>query len=443
MKGQRVPKRAKLKAANGLSGMASPLLGSGSFASSYDLRALGKLTPVKDQNPFNTCWAFATYSSMESCLLPGETWDFSEKNIVNLSGYDGGEPAGGNYLMSTAYFARWDGPVKESDDPYPSGSWASSAAGSQAQKHVQEVLFLPDRSGSLDNDNIKQMVTDYGAVMTAMYMDEITADGYLNNNTTSYYFNGSGTTTANHAVAIVGWDDNYPTGNFHFTPAGKGAFIARNNWGTSWGDGGYFYISYYDPIVGTSLTVFENAESTGNYNSIYQYDKLGYTNNIGYPAGGTPTIAWMANIFTASANEELSAVAFYALTINTSYTINIYSNFNGTSFSGLLVSQSGTIPIAGYHTIPLNSTIPFSTGNKICVVVKLTTPGLNYPIAMEQPRSNYSSLATALTGQSYISYNGSDWSDLSVAEANTNACLKAFTISPVGIYVTSITQIPE
>ena len=35
-----------------------------------------------------------------------------------------------------------------------------------------------------------------------------------------------------HAVALVGYDDN------------KNRFIARNSWGTSWGDHGYFYMPY-------------------------------------------------------------------------------------------------------------------------------------------------------------------------------------------------------
>ena len=40
-----------------------------------------------------------------------------------------------------------------------------------------------------------------------------------------------------HAVALVGYNDNL-TGN------GQGYFIARNSWGTSWGDNGYFYMPY-------------------------------------------------------------------------------------------------------------------------------------------------------------------------------------------------------
>jgi len=36
------------------------------YPASYDLRALGHVTPIRNQNPFGTCWAFAACASMES-----------------------------------------------------------------------------------------------------------------------------------------------------------------------------------------------------------------------------------------------------------------------------------------------------------------------------------------------------------------------------------------
>ncbi|MCB4791990.1 MAG: lectin like domain-containing protein [Elusimicrobia bacterium] len=419
MKGQKISRKVK--------GVA-PLLG---YSASYDLRSEGKLTPVKNQGPDGTCWAFATYSSLESCLLPIETRDFSENNILNLHGFDPGYADGGNYTMSTAYLARWGGPVNEADDPYsnPGGS----AQGLPVQKHIQEVLFIPDRGSSTDNDNIKEMVTTYGAVMTSMYMNEAT---YYNSANHAYYYNGSNTT--NHGVAIVGWDDNYNKSNFSAIPPGNGAFIVKNSWGTSWGDNGYFYISYYDSKIGTKNTVFDVAESTGNYDKIYQYDPLGVTGHTGYSSD----TAWFANIFTATSNNQLKAVGFYTSSLNSSYEIYVYESFNGTSFSGLLGSKTGTIPISGYHTIELDSPIPILLNYDFCIVVKLTTPGYNFPIPIEHPLADYSSLATASAGQSYIGSNGTSWTDSTATTGGTphpnrNVCLKAYTLnSPV---ITSIT----
>ncbi|MEI6310517.1 MAG: C1 family peptidase, partial [bacterium] len=52
------------------------------YASSYDLRNEGRITSVKDQNPYGACWAFATFGSLESWLMPGENLDFSEDVLV-------------------------------------------------------------------------------------------------------------------------------------------------------------------------------------------------------------------------------------------------------------------------------------------------------------------------------------------------------------------------
>ncbi|WP_269851806.1 hypothetical protein [Methanosarcina horonobensis] len=57
--------------------------------------------------------------------------------------------------MAMAYLTRWSGPVNETDDPY-SDTLEYSPLGLPLQKHVQEVLVLPKRTGSLDNEVIKR-----------------------------------------------------------------------------------------------------------------------------------------------------------------------------------------------------------------------------------------------------------------------------------------------
>ena len=387
--------------------------------SSYDLRTVGKVSPVKDQGPCGSCWAFATYGSMESNLLPSELWDFSENNLKNTHGFDWGHCDGGNGYISMAYLGRWDGPIKESDDPYnPFSSY--SPLGLTPQKHVQEVLMVPSGTNPLDNDAIKQAIMTYGAVDTGMYWD----DTYFKEATNSYYFYGS--EYSNHDVTIVGWDDNYDKNNFTPTPPGNGAFIIKNSWGDSWGDNGYFYASYYDTVLGKENYnfVFNNMEPTTNYSQVYEYDKFGWVDSYGY---STPT-AWFANVFTATSNDSLKAVSFYTPSSNSSYTIYVYTNVTTVPNSGTLAMQkSGTIPYAGYHTVPLDSGgVPLTTGTKFSVIVQLTTPGYNYPIPVEYPYPGYCSAARAQSGQSYISSNGTTWTDFTTAEPNGNVCIKAF-----------------
>lgn len=415
------------------------LLGSAQLPSSYDLRTKNKLTPVKDQGDSDNGWAFATYGSLESTLKTTESADFSENNLKNRSGFDYGPNDGGNEDMAIAYLSRWDGPVSEKDDPYNDTSTASSKK--PPQKHVQEALKI----GFVNTNytDIKQALMKSGAVFTAMRYQ---ADNYNSNNSTYYY---RGSEAANHAVAIVGWNDSYDKNKFSNascgTPPGNGAFILQNSWGSSWGDEGYFYISYYDSVIGSENVVFNNAEPISNYSSVYQYDPLGQTAAVPFPIN--PNTAWFANVFTANSDDALSAVSFYTNGPNSKYEVWLYNYSNGTLTKNSRVN-SGTIDYAGYHTVKLANSLDLTTGSKFAVAVKLTTPGEDPNLlALEEPVAGYSSQAESEKGQSFVSGDGTNWTDLKDTDhSNANVCLKAFT-SPKSILSLTVdpssTTIPQ
>lgn len=387
-----------------------------SLPATYDLRTQGKLTPVRNQGSSGCCWDFATIGSLESFLMPGQSCDFSENNLKNRSGFDIGPNSGGNRSMSAAYLTRWSGPVSEADDPYNASS-TTSPAGLPVRMHVQDIAYIPDRTGPLDNDAIKQGVMQYGAIYTTYYH----SDSYYKSSTYSYYFNGS--TNGNHAVCIVGWDDDYDKSKFSITPPGNGAFIVRNSWGSYWGQSGYFYMSYYDTLFGQENAAF-TGDAISDYDTIYQYDPLGWTGSMGYGS----TTAYFANVFTASQDDDISAASWYAASDGSTYQVSVYvSPTSGPiNSAGPASTTTGTIAQAGYHTVVLSTPVSVSAGQKFSVVVKETTPGYKYPIPIERPMSGYCSAATASAGQSYISGSGSSWSDLTSSYSNTNVCLKAF-----------------
>lgn len=86
--------------------------------------------------------------------------------------------------------------------------------------------------------------------MDGLYGATLSPGGsYYNPSTTALYSVPTDETSQNlHIVTIVGWDDNYSASNFNSyqRPKNNGAYIAVNSWGTSFGNSGYFYISYDD-----------------------------------------------------------------------------------------------------------------------------------------------------------------------------------------------------
>jgi C1A family cysteine protease len=378
----------------------------------YDLRDYGLVTPVKNQGQYGTCWAFASFASLESTGIPTfGVRDYSEKHMANLHGFDWDVYDGGNHLVATAYLTRWDGPVYEEEDPYFGSAWTSSPAGLPERIHCQEVLFLPR-----DTASIKQAVKEHGVVYTS----------YLNNWTfytpsyVSYYSNGNSPYTGGHAVAIVGWDDTFNRSGFVVTPPGDGAFICKNSWGTGSGDRGYFYLSYYDNSFNgyAHPTVF-TAEPATNYDAVHQYDPYGWTTS--YSTGRPGEWAYAANVFGTSVNEKIAAIGFYTPTTDCSYVVYVYRAQN------LTATQSGTIGDAGFHTVALDAPVRVRAGEPFTVCLALSTPGYNYPICVERPIAGYSSGAGASQGESYISGDGLNWIDIS--EQDMNVCIKAYARS--------------
>jgi C1A family cysteine protease len=410
-----------------------------SYPATYDLRTTGKVSPVKDQNPWGTCWAFATFASLESTSMPATpTPVFSEKNLVNLAGFDYAEPqdAGGQMWMSTAYLTRWNGPVNSATDPYPSGTWTSSN-NYPPVKHVQNVVFFPGRTSRTDNDNIKGALTRWGAVYSSLYW----YDTFYNSTYTSYYQPASDSRSlSGHAVTIVGWDDNYAATNFTTAADGPGAWIVKNSWGTAWGSAGYFYISYYDKSFGSVIqtsgskkdTAVFLGDSTSNYDTIYSYDKLGEVNDYSY---GTTKTGSFANIFTANSSETIKAVGFYTTDVSVPYTISIYKNPTSGPVGGTPAATfNGTLAYMGYNTVAIPSTqqVQVTTGDRFSVVVQVTNPTNTVYIPIEQNSEGYTSGIVSQSGQGYLLGN-SGWTDLKTQINNSHVCVKAYTSSTTTI----------
>ena len=388
------------------------------FPATYDLRDHNKVSEIRDQGPNGSCWTFACYSSLESTLRPGEILDFSEKHMRNTHGFDWGPEKGGNRFISTAYLARWSGPILEEEDPYSPYDFVSPKNLVRA-KDIKEVMYLPDMDVDFDEgmNAIKDAIMNYGAVQTAMYA----SDRYLNKAEWAHYcprrVNG------NHAVAIIGWDDNYPKENFRQTPPKNGAWLIRNSWGKGMGIDGYYWASYYDTVVGTNNAVYF-AKDKGESDYIYQYDPYGMTRTVGYNGKG-----YGANIFgPVKEKQYVNGAGFYVPAANTDYKVYVVKDYKGLDSlkNDRVEVASGTVEYPGYTTVTFDKQ-EVQKDSKFAVVVYYTTLETYYPIPIEARERKYASRVNAYPGQSYTSSDGAEWRDLTVYNSSANVCIKGFT----------------
>lgn len=386
-----------------------PFPKSTAFPSSYDLRTFGRMTSVKNQGACGSCWSFATFGSMESRwkTLGINDFDLSENNLKDCHGFDYSPCQGGHSWMSISYLTRRNGPVLESQDPYVAAS-ASCVTGITPTDYEVNARFLPN-----DINTIKQILMDYGAIYTAFYWNS----AYYNYSDYTYFYNGS--TPQNHGVVIAGWDD---TKN---TAGGTGAWLIKNSWGPSWGNNGYFYISYNDAKINSEVCYYPSYLSMNANSKLYYYDELGEVIDFGYSS----SIAYALNKFVTTNTYPLTRVATWIASGNGTVDIEIYDTFNGTTLSGLLTSITGlSTPYAGYYTFDLPDPVTMTSGNEIYFKVRYNTPGYNFPVPVESVYAGYSSNAVIQSNVAWLSPDGSSWVPIGNGTSYPyDLCIRAYT----------------
>jgi len=393
----------------------SPLYDEEVLPAFFDLRREERVPPVRDQGEMGSCWAFAAVAALESALMPGQNWNFSEENMVSCNRFSTGG-AGGDFNMALAYLLSWAGPGMEYEDAYGD---AYTPDGLDAAVHVQDAVILNER----DLEQVKSLVYHNGAVQCAMYspsdMDSI--QPYYNEEYAAYYYPES--RQCSHDMDIIGWDDDFPRECFKIQPSSDGAFICRNSWGEGFGENGYFYISYEDPNIALYGAAYTGIEAPDNFDNIYQMDLLGWTGSIGFDGPK----ASFAGVYTAEEDEELAGTGFYSTGSRTWYDIYLVHNFSSPQdLQSRELLQSGYLADKGYFTIRMGRREDLAAGEKFAVAVDIYTSGSETPIAIEYAGSDLTQGADISDGESYVSGDGITWSSMEETQ-DCNACLKVYT----------------
>ncbi|MBC2594332.1 hypothetical protein H5P28_08660 [Ruficoccus amylovorans] len=426
-------------------------LGAGWFAraadypSAYDLRSHGLLTAVKNQQDLGDCWAFASTTAFEGSLLKrglmsGPTDPSGHLSPWHLATRSGTEPSltpqmedghlsyenwGANFYHSIGYYTRgrgaWDSPTPDSTIPQLGGgpvltssnslnAYPSAAAEAYEDLSpyvppadqptafgVKQAVFINQgqHSASTQINRIKDGLLTFGALGTAIYMDQ----SIINKTDWTYIYTGSEST--DHDVAIVGWDDSKVVSGASST----GAWLIQNSWGSDWGDGGYFWISYEDAHAGKSSTMAIEAMSMENYSQTVLQNQYFYADN--YLQIEELSTMSAAAILTVAEAGMLDAIGIITGAENMTVRVSIYTSWDDVTNApeDLLITTTDTLELIGYHLIELSEELAYEAGDEIVVIVEYDSDSIYYDAKSE-----------VNAGVSYY-YDGSEWVDL--ASENT------------------------
>ena len=208
---------------------------------------LGGCTPVRSQGGCGSCWAFAAIGVMESDIKIKDevSRNLSEQWLVSCT--LAGNCGGGSHSESLKYLrcngledpCGDSGAVLETDFPYEADDPPEVPCDCPYLHPycLADWGFAYGGGGVAPVEDIKQAILTYGPVSVSVYANAA-FQGY-GGGVFNACENDQGT---NHAVVLVGWDDNEGT---------EGCWILRNSWGSWWGDGGYMLIEYGCSLVGT------------------------------------------------------------------------------------------------------------------------------------------------------------------------------------------------
>lgn len=206
-------------------------------APTWDCRTLGIVPPVLSQGNCGSCYIFSACGPATSANIKAGkgkadgSFRIQEQAALdcyrNLGGCGGGWPAEVMEVLKTKGL-----PLESEYGPY--------TARSGTCKNYSKVVKIDDwgyctpgqESGQSSVQDMKNAIVKYGPISVALDSSGLSSGSDDRVDTCS----GN---NIDHAVVIIGWDDNKGT---------SGAWLMRNSWG-NWANGGYRWVSFKSNIV--------------------------------------------------------------------------------------------------------------------------------------------------------------------------------------------------
>lgn len=418
----------------------------------YDARQEGIETSVKTQK-YGDCWAFSSLELLELNALKkgiaGVT-DLSERHLVYFTfhsvtgtpGQQEGEGTGyadsgvasvcfrngGKYDYALRTLGSYAGAAQESTAPYDQAGQTPDRSAAYVYRNARLRLQNGCWVSAYDQRTVKEAILAYGAAGITYY----SGLEYYNYDTGAQFCPLG--LRADHAVVIVGWDDTYSRDNFKTKPSSDGAWLVKNTWGTIFGDGGYFWLSYEDASVAQKAYVME-AVAADTYDNIYQCDNT-LLDGI-ESTEGTLTVANRYTLEGTGGCLEIPAAVSVAVPYgNLTYRLQLYRNSDPAD------PQSGEAlwkdPVEGYlenpgsYTIDLPETEEQKPGTGIAIVLEIT--GEKAGIYTDTTATSGRTYCTALGGEqtSYLKTDGT-WTDYGSTQGRNfriKLLVKKGTVSP-------------
>lgn len=354
---------------------------------------------VKDQGETNTCWAYSATTVFESNYFFTNSikkefspmhMEYATSRDYNSKGFNREIDTGGNINIALAYATNGIGLVLNS-------AIGNKSITSSLIDNINSTQKVSDYIELNSQDEVKNYIYNYGVVSAYTYLNK----NYFSSKLVDYNYDLAYCCTnddenANHAVTIIGWDDNYTNTSF---PGKIGAYKVLNSYGASFGNNGVYYILYDDIFVKDALFYGVTKTNDIDYDYIYQYDEYGCVSNLTMGSS-----VYVANVFDRkdlAQKEQLTEVSF---NLPMAQSVVVYINANNKDMTIGNTTDSFTTDVLdkGYHTIKLDNPIDL-TGNGFSVIIKYSN---KIPIERKSD-SSFSWCYTAISnsGESYISAN--------------------------------------